>query len=46
MVEKGVVKVRLEDGREVVYTRHVYLKMKDAGRKIELLKEASHASEL
>jgi len=44
--EKGVVLVRLEDGRDVVQTKHIYLRMKNAGRKIELIKEAEFASEL
>jgi hypothetical protein len=44
--EKGVVLVRLENGKEVVQTKYIYLRMKHAGRKIELVKEAEHASEL
>lgn len=37
---KGVVLVRLEDGKEVIYTKYIYLKMKKAGRNVVLLKEA------
>ena len=44
--EKGVVLVRLENGKQVVHTKCIYLRMKKAGRKVELIKEAEHASEL
>ncbi|MCL5876756.1 MAG: hypothetical protein M1540_02980 [Candidatus Bathyarchaeota archaeon] len=44
--EKGVVLVRLENGEKVVQTKYIYLRMKNAGRKIEMIKEAEHASEL
>ena len=44
--KKGVVLVRLEDGREVIQTKYIYLKIKNAGRKISLIKEAKHANEL
>lgn len=43
---KGVVIVRLEDGREVVQTKYIYLRMKNAGRKVEMVKEASTKEEL
>ena len=44
--EKGVVLVRLENGKVVYQTRYIYLRMKNAGRNVELVKEAEHASEL
>lgn len=43
---KGIVIVRLEDGREVVQTKYIYLRMKKAGRKVKIVKEASTLKEL
>ena len=36
---KGVALVRYEDGTEKMMPRVAYLKMKEAGRKVTLLKE-------
>jgi hypothetical protein len=46
MTEKGVAWVKLEDGRVVCLTKYNYMKMRDAGRKVELIKEAEHYTEL
>jgi len=43
---KGVVLVRLEDGREVIYTKYIYLKMKKAGRNVKLVREAKTVEKL
>jgi len=43
---KGVVLIRDEEGNEKIYTKYIYLRMKNAGRKIELLKEALTVEEL
>jgi hypothetical protein len=40
------VLVRLENGKEVVQTKYIFLRMKNAGRKVKLIKEAEHKSEL
>ena len=43
---KGVVLVRDENGKEKIYTKYIYLRMKRSGRKIELIKEAKNWNEL
>jgi len=43
---KGVVLIRDEEGKESIQTRYIYLKMKNSGRKIELVEEASTVEEL
>ena len=43
---KGVVLVRYEDGKEKILTKYIYLKMKNSGRNIELIKEAPTVEEL
>jgi hypothetical protein len=43
---KGVVLVRYEDGTEKILPKVTYLRMKKAGRKITLLKEGLHWSDL
>jgi hypothetical protein len=43
---KGVVLVRYEDGTEKILPKVTYLRMKRARRKITLLKEGSHWSDL
>ncbi len=39
---KGVVLVRYEDGSERILPKNVYLRMKNSGRKIVLLREGEH----
>ena len=41
-----VVLIRDEEGKESIQTRYIYLKMKNSGRKIELVEEASTVEEL
>jgi hypothetical protein len=43
---KGVVLVRYGDGTEKILPKNTYLRMKNAGRKIVLLKEGQHWYEL
>lgn len=43
---KGVVLIRDENGKESIQTKHIYLRMKNAGRKIQLLEETSTVEEL
>lgn len=43
---KGVVLIKDEEGKEKIYTKYVYLRMKKSGRKIELIKEALKVEEL
>ena len=43
---KGVALVRYEDGTEKLLPKIAYLRMKKAGRKITLLKEGSHFTDL
>jgi len=43
---KGVVLIRDEEGKQRIYTKYIYLRMKNSGRKIELIKEASKVEEL
>ena len=44
--KKGAVLVRLEDGKEVMYTKYIYLKMKKAGRNVEKVREAKTVDKL
>ena len=43
---KGVALVKMEDGQEKYYTKYIYLRMKKAGRNIELVAEAPTREEL
>lgn len=43
---KGVVLVKDEKGEKRIYTKYIYLRMKNSGRKIELIKQASKVEEL
>jgi len=43
---KGVVLVRCEDGSERILPKNTYLRMKNSGRKIVLLKEGKHWCDL
>ena len=43
---KGVVLVRYEDGTEKTLPKIAYLRMKQSGRKVVLLKEGLHWNEL
>lgn len=43
---KGVALVKMEDGQEKYYTKYIYLRMKKAGRNIELVAEAPTKEEL
>jgi hypothetical protein len=43
---KGVVLVKMEDDQEKYYTKYIYLRMKKAGRNIELIAEAPSIEEL
>jgi hypothetical protein len=43
---KGVVLMRDESGKEVYQTKHIYLRMKDAGKDVELIVEAATIEEL
>lgn len=43
---KGVALVRMEDGREAYQPKIAYLRMKNAGRNVELIAEAPTKEEL
>ena len=38
---KGIVLIRDEKGKESIQTKYIYLRMKNSGRKIDLIAEAS-----
>jgi hypothetical protein len=38
---KGIVLIRDEKGKESIQTKYIYLRMKNSGRKIDLIVEAS-----
>jgi len=45
---KGVVLVKYEDGTEHMLTKHIYLRMKESGKRpnVESLKEGKHWTDL
>jgi len=45
-IVKGVVLIKDEKGQEVYQTKYIYLRMKNAGRDVELIAEAPSIKEL
>lgn len=45
-MDKGVVAIRYENGKVITLPKSAYLKMKNAGRKVDLVEEASTNEEL
>jgi hypothetical protein len=43
--EACVVLVKLENGKQEVHTRQIYLKMRRAGRKVALIRGIKHLSD-